>query len=37
MVVLERADWFAWLDLSRPEAELLPTLPGGSLAVEQVR
>jgi hypothetical protein len=23
MVVLDRADWLAWLDLTRPEAELL--------------
>jgi putative SOS response-associated peptidase YedK len=37
MVVLERADWLAWLDLSRPEAELLRALPAGSLHVEQVR
>lgn len=37
MVVLERADWRAWLELSRPEAELLRALPAGSLQVEQVR
>jgi putative SOS response-associated peptidase YedK len=37
MVVLERADWLACLDLTRPEAELLRPLPAGSLAVEQVR
>jgi len=37
MVVLDRADWLAWLDLTRPEAELLRPLPTGSLAVEQVR
>jgi putative SOS response-associated peptidase YedK len=37
MVVLERADWLAWLDLSRPEAELLRALPTGSLHAEQVR
>ena len=37
MVVLERADWLAWLELSRPEAELLKPLPAGSLSVEQVR
>jgi len=37
MVALERADWFAWLDLSRPEADLLRALPAGSLDVEQVR
>lgn len=37
MVVLERPDWRAWLELSRPEAELLRPLPAGSLHVEQVR
>jgi putative SOS response-associated peptidase YedK len=37
MVVLDRADWPAWLDLTRPEAELLRPLPAGSLVVEQVR
>lgn len=37
MVVLERADWRAWLEQSRPEAELLRPLPEGSLQVEQVR
>ena len=37
MVVLERADWLAWLDLWRPEAELLRALPAGSLHAEQVR
>ena len=37
MVVLERADWLAWLELSRPESELLRPLPAGSLRVEQVR
>ncbi len=37
VVVLERADWAAWLDLTRPEAELLRALPMGSLQVEQVR
>lgn len=37
MVVLERSDWRAWLELSRPEAELLCPLPAGSLRVEQVR
>lgn len=33
----ERADWLAWLDLSRPEAEPPRALPAGSLHVEQVR
>lgn len=37
VVVLERADWRAWLCLERPEAELLRPLAPGSLAVEQVR
>ncbi|MBV8912818.1 MAG: SOS response-associated peptidase [Acetobacteraceae bacterium] len=37
MVVLEREDWLAWLELSRPEAELLRPLPAGSLQVAQVR
>jgi len=37
MVVLDRDDWRAWLDLSKPEAALLRPLPAGSLAVEQVR
>jgi putative SOS response-associated peptidase YedK len=37
MVVLERRDWAAWLDLTRPEAELLRPLPAGSLQVEQIR
>lgn len=36
-VVLDRADWLAWLDLTRPEAELLRPLPAGSLAVQQGR
>ena len=37
VVVLERADWLAWLDLTRLEADLLRLLPAGGLAVEQVR
>ncbi len=37
MVVLERDDWRAWLDLSKPEPELLRALPSGSLSVERVR
>ena len=37
VVVLDRADWLAWLDLTRPEGELLRPLPAGSLVVEQVR
>ena len=37
MVVLTREAWKHWLDLSRPENELLSALPAGSLAVGQVR
>ena len=37
VVVLDREDWVSWLDLKRPEAELLRPLPAGSLRVEQVR
>ena len=37
VVVLERSDWRAWLDLTRPGAELLQALPAGSLHVEQIR
>jgi putative SOS response-associated peptidase YedK len=37
MVVLERSDWLAWLEHTRPEAELLRPLSAGSLAVQQVR
>lgn len=37
MVVVERSDWLAWLDQSRPEAELLLPLPEGRFQVEQVR
>ena len=37
MVVLRRDDWRAWLDFTKPEAELLRPLPAGSLAIEQVR
>jgi putative SOS response-associated peptidase YedK len=37
MVVLHRADWLAWLDLTRPEAELLRPLPDGTLEVKQVQ
>src|SRR5437764_8500238 len=37
VIVLDRADWLAWLDLSRPESELLRPLPAGALTVEQVR
>jgi putative SOS response-associated peptidase YedK len=37
VVVLPRSDWMAWLDLTRPESELLKPAPAGSLRVEQVR
>jgi putative SOS response-associated peptidase YedK len=37
MVVVERTDWSALLDLTRPDAELLQPLPAGSLTVEQIR
>ena len=37
MIVLERDDWAAWLDLTKPEAELLRPLPAGALRIEQVR
>ena len=37
VVILERADWTPWLDLTRAEAELLRALPAGALSVEQVR
>lgn len=37
MVVLKRQDWRSWLDLSKPEHELLSALPAGSLVVDQVR
>jgi putative SOS response-associated peptidase YedK len=30
--VLAPSDWRAWLDLTRPEGELLRPLPAGSLA-----
>jgi putative SOS response-associated peptidase YedK len=37
MVILNRDDWSAWLDLTRLEGELLQPLPAGSLQAEQVR
>jgi putative SOS response-associated peptidase YedK len=37
VVVLERADWGAWLDPAQPEAPLLRALPVGRLSVVQVR
>ncbi|MBV8937738.1 MAG: SOS response-associated peptidase [Alphaproteobacteria bacterium] len=37
VVVLHRSDWLAWLDLTRPEAQLLRPLVTGALSVAQVR
>ena len=37
VAVLRPQDWRHWLDLTRPEADLLRPLPEGSLAVEAVR
>jgi putative SOS response-associated peptidase YedK len=37
MVVLKRENWKHWLDLSKPEQELLKALPAGTLEVEPVR
>jgi len=37
VVVLRPEEWEAWLDLSKPESELLRPLEAGSLRVEQVR
>ena len=37
VIVLERADWNAWLELEQPEAQLLRPLPAGGLTVERVR
>jgi putative SOS response-associated peptidase YedK len=37
MVVLRQSHWRAWLELAKPEVELLAPLPAGSLQVEQVR
>jgi putative SOS response-associated peptidase YedK len=36
-LLLANSDWMAWLDLTKPESELLTALPAGSLQVEQVR
>jgi putative SOS response-associated peptidase YedK len=33
-LVLRREDWAAWLDLARPEAELLRALPTSSLKAQ---
>jgi len=37
MVILERPDWPAWLEMTDNEADLLRPMPAGSLEVEQVR
>jgi putative SOS response-associated peptidase YedK len=37
MVLLDRYDWLAWLDLTRPEGELLRPLPATTSFVEHVR
>lgn len=37
LVVLRPRDWKAWIDLEKPEEELLRPLPGGSLKVETAR
>ncbi|TIV74186.1 MAG: SOS response-associated peptidase, partial [Mesorhizobium sp.] len=37
IVVLQPENWAAWLNLTKPEAELLRPLPVGSLSVEMVR
>ena len=36
IVLLERGRALEWLDLTRPEADILAALPAGSLAVERV-
>lgn len=36
MAVIRREDRYAWLDLTRPEAELLRSLPPGSFKAERV-
>jgi len=37
VVVLRPVDWSAWINLTKPEAELLKPLPAGSLNEEMVR
>jgi putative SOS response-associated peptidase YedK len=37
IVVLPTGSWSAWLNLNRPEAEILRALPAGSLGVRTVR
>ncbi|CCV05754.1 conserved hypothetical protein [Mesorhizobium metallidurans STM 2683] len=37
VVVLQPENWAAWINLTKPEAELLRPLPAGSLSVETIR
>jgi putative SOS response-associated peptidase YedK len=37
VVVLQPENWAAWINLTKPEADLLRPLPAGSLSVETVR
>ncbi len=37
IVILRPEDWTGWIDLTKPGAELLRPLPGGSLQVEMAR
>ena len=37
IVVVKPDDWVAWIDLTKPEADLLKPLPQGSLQVKTVR
>ena len=37
MVILSRDHWSAWLDMTKPESELLHALSEGALSVTQVR
>ena len=37
VAVLQPKAWRAWIELTKPEAELLKPLPAGSLTVETVR
>jgi putative SOS response-associated peptidase YedK len=37
IVILRPEDWAAWIDLSKPEAELLRPLPEGSLMAETIK
>ncbi|WP_352882848.1 SOS response-associated peptidase family protein [Mesorhizobium sp. M1396] len=37
VVVLQPENWAAWINLTKPDAELSRPLPSGSLSVEKVR